>query len=45
MTKKWEVVGPEAKLRRESAQSARTTAQKDNDGNARDQARVSIVES
>jgi hypothetical protein len=45
MTKEWEVVGQAAKLRRKSAQSARTTAKKANVGNARGQARVSIAES
>ena len=34
-----------AKLKRKSAQSARTTAKKANVGNARDQARASIAES
>ena len=45
MKKEWAVVAQAAKLRRKSAQSARTTAKKANVGNARDQARASIAES
>jgi hypothetical protein len=45
INKEWAVVGQAAKLRRKSAQSARTTAKKANVGNARDQARASITES
>jgi hypothetical protein len=44
MKKEWAVVRQPAKLPRKSAQSARTTAQKANIGNARDQARTSIAE-
>jgi hypothetical protein len=45
MKKEWAVVGPAANLRRKRAQSARTTTEKANVGNARDQARASIAES
>ncbi len=45
MKKEWAVVGQAAKLRRKGAQSARTTAEKANVGNARDQGRASIAES
>jgi hypothetical protein len=45
MKKEWAVVAQAAKLRRQSAQSARTAAKKANVGNARDQARASIAES
>jgi hypothetical protein len=45
MKKEWAVVVPAANLRRKSAQSARTTAEKAIVGNAKDQARASIAES
>jgi hypothetical protein len=45
MKKEWAAAGQAAKLRRKSAQSARTTAEKAIVGNARDQARASITES
>jgi hypothetical protein len=45
MKKEWAVVGQAVKLRRKSAQNARTTAKTANVGNARDQARASIAES
>jgi hypothetical protein len=45
MKKEWSVAGQAAKLRRKSAQSARTTAEKAIVCNARDQARASIAES
>jgi hypothetical protein len=45
MKKEWAVVGRAGKLRRKSAQSAPTTANKANVGNVRDQARASTAES
>jgi hypothetical protein len=45
LKKEWAVAGQAAKMRRKSAQSARTTAKKANVGNARDQASASIAES
>jgi hypothetical protein len=45
MKKEWAVAGQAAKLRRKSAQSARTTTKKANVGNARDQASASIARS
>jgi hypothetical protein len=45
MKKEWAEVAQAAKLRRKSAQSARTTVKKANVGNARAQARASIAES
>jgi hypothetical protein len=45
MKKEWAVVAQAAKLRRKSAQSARTTAKETNVGNAMDQARAGIAES
>jgi hypothetical protein len=44
MKEEWAVVRQPAKMPRKSAQSALTTAQKANIGNARDQARASIAE-
>jgi len=43
--KEWAAVEQAAKRQRKSAQGARTTAEKANVGNARDQARASIAES
>jgi hypothetical protein len=43
MKKEWAGAGQAAKLRRKSVQSARTTAEQANVGNARDQARASIA--
>ncbi len=45
MKTEWAVAGKAAKLRRKSAQSARTTSKEANASNARDQARASIAES
>jgi hypothetical protein len=44
MKKEWALVAQAAKMRRKSAQSARTAARKANVGNARAQARASITE-
>jgi hypothetical protein len=45
LKKEWAEVAQAAKLRRKSAQSARTSVKKANVGNARAQARASIAES